>query len=135
MHSYEIEIRALDGTVTRSFVRDAPWFPPQVGRSSTTTVVDVKAISPSIIAVFIGYLDPDAGELTREAPTDLTLDGYQNTVIEVLDLTQGRVLARTRLDAAVTGTVCPTGEIVASVKGDAPWDHLRFFYVRFTHQQ
>ncbi len=129
---YVLDIYADNGQLLRQIVRDAPWFEPQ-----TTTWIgqhlmvvhplDERFVLTSVLVRPTSWMPGRA----ERRPEDRELAKMFDTVLEVLDVVQGRVVYRERMDEAVIATVCPSGElVVAGMEGER--ETLTLYRIHFT---
>jgi hypothetical protein len=130
--AYEIELWSGDGVLQRRFARNAPWFEahalePPTGPAPAPRPLVLGLWEDSAARLWVVSLVADRrwrsalGEVRRSARGASASiernDLYVDTVIEVLDVKEGAVLARTRLDGAAS-TVSHDG-VVAMASSDA----------------
>jgi hypothetical protein len=108
-HRYEIELWSARGEMVRRIRRDAPWFPAwsETPRSGWDNPVLTGIVQEGpFLWTLVRVPDPDAEpldptvELTVE---DTDLDRLLDSVVEVLDLRTGRVVARHRFKRYLVG--------------------------------
>lgn len=112
---YRIELWTPDG-LRRSMVRDAPWFPPVTPATAShgwferpNTFIGSMAATDSELWVTFNVADErwDERRRLREASESRNYDLFYDTVIEVIDLAELRVVGRVRLDEEYGNLIAP----------------------------
>jgi hypothetical protein len=143
---YQIDlIDASRGTIVRSFVREADWFPDEMKpepRSATQDpapypyIVDIQEQS-GLLWILISMADPDwRAQVQEGAPGEhfqvLDDQGYRDSVIEVIDLECATVLASVRVPEYVRQFVAP-GVVGTTIEDDEGYPYLQTWLVRLIH--
>ncbi len=113
LYEYRVELWTPDG-LERSLVRDVPWFPATTlstlahgWAERPNTILSGVATSGSQMWVKLRVADEHWESASDENPATPDLDRFFDTIIEVIDLDESRVMGRLRLDEDYSNFVGP----------------------------
>ena len=133
LYEYRIELWTPDG-LQRSLVRDVSWFPAATlstlahGWSERpNTLLGGLAATRSELWVKLKVADERWRDASEENPVTPNLDRFFDTIIEVIDLDESRVIGRVRLDEDYSNFVAPgmIGRTVVTPTGSVQYQVFR----------
>jgi hypothetical protein len=114
---YRVEERTMSGTLLRSIEREEPWFEPQTGFGAVAGqeprpgLLAIDQSEDGLLWVMVSVVDEDWGAAAepgkdlygREASVLHDLSLYYDTIIQVIRLSDERMVATLRMDQRLIG--------------------------------